>query len=751
MIGRTISHYRIVAKLGAGGMGVVYRAEDTRLRRPVALKFLQPSLADEAFRKRFVREAQAASAIEHPNICAVHEIGEAPDGGLFIVMPCYEGQTLEARLGQGALDIPEALEIAIQAGTGLARAHESGVVHRDLKPANLFLTADGVVKILDFGLARLEDRTQMTRTGTVAGTAAYMAPEQYRGAAVDAGADIWALGVVLYEMVTGAPAFRGEHAQALMYAVLNDDPPPMLARCPEAPVQLQALLARAMAKAPSDRPRSAAEVVAQLQEVLASLRRRAAAGAEGGSETAEAASIAVLPFVNMSPDPDNQYFGDGLAEELLNALAQIPGLRVAARTSAFRFRDAETDIREIGRQLNVGAVLEGSVRRAGDRLRVMAQLIAVKDGYHLWSERFDRKLDDIFAVQDEIAHAIVRKLEVELTGPRDQVLVARATENLDAYNAFLEARFHLYKLTPEGWARSLELFHEAIRLDPAYAAPHGMLAMLYGSQAWWGGAAPTEAMAAARSAAERALALDPDCTSALAALGICVWTFDRDPLAAERIMRRALILEPGSAQTLVNLAMLLNGEGRYREAAVTARLALKADPLSSLTIAWTGAALSAAGESAESFATFRRGIELDPQHWQIRLHLGVACLRYERDEEALATLERARDLSGGASVVLATLAMCLHLLGRTDEADGLTERLHRNREHEYVPPSFFAWIAVARGEPDAALPHLEQALRERDIWIVTNPWFGDRISLRGPEVDRLLAAAGLGPTGAGGS
>jgi TolB-like protein/tetratricopeptide (TPR) repeat protein len=754
MIGQTISHYRIMSKLGEGGMGVVYRAEDLSLGRHVALKFIQPGLADEKTRQRFMREAQAASAIDHPNICAIHEIGEAPDGRLFLVMPCYQGESLRTRLSRGALPVDEALEIAVQAGAGLERAHRAGIVHRDIKPANLLLTADGLVKILDFGLARLGGRTRLTRSRSIVGTVAYMAPEQVRGGDVDHRADLWALGVLLYEMLAGEPPFQAEHEQALMYAILNQEPLPIRRRRSESPLELEHLLAKALAKSPDERYRGAARLTGELRVLQERLGARALPAADGEPASADAMTaeygdaervpaVAVLPFVSMSADPEDQYFGDGLAEELINALAQVGGLRVVARTSAFRFRGSDVDIREIGEKLNVAAVLEGSVRRAGDRLRVTAQLIDVRDGYHLWSERYDRRLEDIFEVQDEITRAIVQKLEVKLLGRKDRQFVRRHTSNVEAYNAFLKARYSLHKLTPEGWAQCHELLQEAIALDPEFALPYEVLSDAYGSQAWWGGAAPWEAMPKVRRAAERALALDAGLALAHNNLGLYSWLYDRDLAAAERSMRESVALDPNDAQCRIAFGLLLSVLSQYREAIEHGRAALKLDPLSALIAAWGGAVLSCAGQPEEAVAVFERGIELDPGHWQLHFHYGGCLLYLERDEAAAASLERAVELSGGAAVAVAFLAMAQHLCGLHEKAEQMTSELRERAGREYVSPCFFGWLCVTRGEPAAALPYLEQALKDRDIYVATNGLWAPRIRMRGPEVEARLAEAGL--------
>ena len=742
MLGKTISHYRIIEKLGEGGMGVVYKAEDTKLRRPVALKFLPPELTRDAKAKeRFVHEAQAASALDHPNICTIHEIDETNEGQTFIAMACYEGESLKTKIERGPLKLNEVLDIAVQIAQGLVKAHEQKIIHRDIKPANVLITRDGLVKIVDFGLAKLSGRTKLTRAGTTPGTVSYMSPEQLRGGDIDQRSDIWALGVVLYEMVTGEAPFTGDYEQAVNYSIMNEAPRPIRTLCPDAPVEAERLIEKTLSKDPNGRYQKTTELLRALQ----SLKKRLESSSVdlAGSDAIGVPSIAVLPFVNMSPDPENQYFGDGLAEELINALAQLKGVRVAARTSAFRFRGGNVDIREIGEKLNVGTVLEGSVRKAGNRLRITAQLIKIEDGYHVWSERFDREMKDIFDIQDEITRAIVDRLRVELVGSKDRPLVSSCTENLEAYSAFLQGRFYWNSLTPEGWTRSFELFQRAIELDPMFALPHAWLSVYYGSQAFWGNVALKEVAPKARAAAQRALALDDSLGFAHGDLAWAFWFIDWDFRAAEREFKRAFELDPGSALGRTNYALFLACRGRKEDAVREARLCLKLDPLSSLVAAWSAGALYGVGEIEESIDTSLKAIAMDPDHWQSYLHLGMAYLHASMVEKATAAWEKAVDLSGGSSATLAWLAAAYYLMGKNREADKLIDRLDERAKQTYVPPMFFAWISVARGEPKAALAYVKHAIQERDCFLDFNNIVPPQMRAGGPEVDALLEKAGL--------
>ena len=722
--GTRIGIYEILSPLGAGSMGIVYRARDTGLDRVVALKFLPPELNRNSEAKaRFLQEARVASSIDHPNICTIYEVGEAPgaesdtaaqadEAQVFIAMAHYDGETLKQRLEHGPLAVDEAVDIAIQVAQGLGKAHAAGIVHRDIKPANLIVTTDGLVKILDFGIAKLVDDVGLTQTGMTLGTVAYMSPEQAGGAEVDGRSDLWALGVVLYEMLAGRTPFVGDGPQAVIHNLLNTEPVPLRGSWSTLPASVGPLVRRALSKDPDQRHQQASALVDALQTV----RDELATAATQLSDTARRAtpSIAVLPFSNMSPDPDQEYFCDGLAEELIDALARLRGLKVVARTSAFKFKGQADDIRLIGEQLDVKTLLEGSVRKAGNRLRITAQLVSVSDGYHLWSQRYDRTMDDVFAVQEEIAQTIVQKLKVKLVGEPDAPLVKVPTTNLEAYNLFLQGRHHAQRLTRQGFGRAVECFEAALALEPDYVLAHAGVGYVNGVRSILGFVAPTEAMPKAREAAERALSLDADCGEARVSLALVRGWYDWDWLGAERDLRRAIELSPGSADAHTGYGEFLCSRGRLDESIAAAARGVELDPLSLQGNRILAVTLQCAGRFDEAADLCRKVLDLEPRYFAARWHLAQALLSSGRAEDAVSVLETGREDAGGEPLTEAILGACYAAVGRVEAAREVLAALTRRRAEGYLSANCIALVQAALGEADAAMEWLEQAYRDRD-------------------------------------
>jgi serine/threonine protein kinase/tetratricopeptide (TPR) repeat protein len=722
MIGETVSHYRILEKLGEGGMGVVYKAEDTRLGRTVALKFLPVSLTtDPDAKERFVREARAASALDHPNICTIHEIDETDDGQMFICMSCYEGEVLKSRIARGQLPLDEAVDIADHIARGLAKAHSRGIVHRDVKPANVLVTEDGEVKLLDFGLAKLADQTGTTKIGTKIGTARYVSPEQARGQEVDHRTDIWSLGVVLYEMLAGVPPFQSTNEQALIYAVVNEEPRPVGDLRHETPPELTQVVQRAMSKDPSFRHEDAESFLADLRSAAESL----GAPAEGTRRVVHSLpSIAVLPFVDMSPEGDQEYFCDGMAEELINGLTGIERLQVASRTSAFQFKGTGHDVRAIGRELKVGTVLEGSVRKAGNRLRITAQLINVADGYHLWSEKFDRDADDVFAIQDEISLAIVEKLRVKLLGDEKTRLVKRHTDDQEAYSLYLRGRYYWNRRYEGGLRKATAYFQQAIERDPGYALPYVGTADALHIMGYYGFLSPAEAFPQAKAAAMKALEIDDSLGEAHAALGWIGTFYDWDWDAAERRYARALELSPRYATAHEWYALHLTAVGRFDEAIAEVRRAQALEPVSLIVNAAVGAILYLTRHHEEATEQLVRTLDMDPSFILPRVWAGDNYTCLGMYEDAIAHLRIAVDAAPDMTYALGSLGCAYALAGQRDEARAVLGRFDELARVRYVSSVHRALPHIGLGEGDRAIESFANGLAERDPlapWIRVAP------------------------------
>jgi serine/threonine protein kinase/TPR repeat protein len=715
MIGKKISHYKIIEKIGEGGMGVVYKAEDTKLKRTLVLKFLHPDLTrDTESKERFIQEAQAAAALDHPNICTVYEIDES-EGKTYIAMAYVDGQSLKEKIDTGPLGLDEALTITSQVAEGLRAAHKKGIIHRDIKPANIMLTDEGLAKIMDFGLAKLSWGVDLTKTATVMGTVAYMSPEQARGEKVDEHTDIWSLGCVLYEMLTGRRPFKSTHNQAAIYSILNEEPELISRLRKDVPARVEKILETCLQKDPLNRYRDMEALLSELK-IMEGMDKTQTMRSIPAKE--EAPSIAVLPFVNMSADPEQEYFCDGLAEELINSLTKIKNTKVVARTSAFAFKGQTIDVREIGRRLNVEKVLEGSVRKSGNKLRITAQLINVADGYHLWSEKFDREMEDIFAIQDEISLAIVDNLKVKLLKKEEEALLKRYTEDPEAYNLYLKGIYFLRMYTAEGFQEAIKYFELTLQKDPDYALAYYGLSEVFYAISYWGNVPPHEAYPKAKEFAKKAIEMDEEIGEAHAALGLVYTFYDWSWKEAERELTTALELNPSSAIIHMSYSWFLSLTEKHEEAIIGVKRAQELDPLSPLILSHIGLACIFGGQFDKAIDELKAGMILAPDFYLMHYYLGLAYRGKSMHKEAIAEMERAVDLSNAPwpALMLAANYFESNLIDRGESLlQGLEQRAHR----EYMPSLGFAYIYFLRKDLDKAYDWLERACKEKDSFL---PW-----------------------------
>jgi serine/threonine protein kinase/tetratricopeptide (TPR) repeat protein len=714
--GARLGPYEITAKLGEGGMGVVWRARDSRLGREVALKVLPEGFATDPDRlARFEREARLLAQLNHPNIAQIHGLEVSGDVRA-IVMELVEGPTLAERLAEGPMSLPEFFSVSSQMAQGLAEAHDNGIVHRDFKPQNVKIAPGGRVKVLDFGIARREavpasrgdestTLTSDTQAGAVLGTAGYMAPEQVRGEVVDTRADLFSFGCVLQEMLTGERAFARKTPIETMAAILHEAPPAPGRSRRDLPAGLDRLVGRCLEKDARNRFQSA-------RDLAFALEAASTAGAAAPPRS-RAASVAVLPFVNLGGDPENEFFADGITEDVIAHLARVRSLKVISRTSVMAFKTRDRNLREIGEKLGAATLLEGSVRRVENRVRIVAQLIDGASDEHLWAETYDRDLTDIFAIQTDVALQIAAALRAELSSEEKERVTRQPTADLEAYELYLRGRSWLTRFTLEGFRRGLANFERAIARDPGFALAHASVAQVYVEQIIQGnvGMSPEDSIRLAKEAVARALELDGELAEAHEIAGLVLFVFDFDWPRAEREILKALELSPGSADVHDHYSWLLGSLGRFDEALREVRRARELDPLSVQSDVAT--TLLRAGRFEEALEDARRSVESEPGFPRCHSNLGWALIKLGRTAEGMASLERAEELSPDSTMFLAQLGQARAMAGETDQARRILAQLHYLAKSQFVSPYHFAYVHTGLGEADAAIGWLERAFERR--------------------------------------
>lgn len=763
MIGQTVTHYRILDKIGEGGMGVVYRAEDTRLGRQVAVKFLSPRVAHESGAlERFQREARAASSLNHPHICALYDIGQHNDLP-FLVMELLDGRTLRGHIQGVPLPLDTIVDQGLQIADALDVAHGAGIVHRDVKSANIFITERGQVKMLDFGLAKLQPRpgaaaealtgSGATETGLTLGTLSSMSPEQARGDELDSRTDLFSFGVVLYEMATGREPFAGRTPALVFDALLRETPIRPSVLNPRIPAELDHIIQKALEKDRTLRYQTAAELRTDLRrlrrETDARMKahdaqtvtlpvvgapkptptpRRAGLFAALGLVVAMAAlfgywmwgaggtidSVAVLPFAVEGSAADTEYLTDGITEALINGLTQLPGLRVSARSVVFRYKSrTDTDPQQIGRDLNVRAIVTGRASVRGDRIVIQADLMNVEDGSQIWGNQYNRPAADLLAVQDEIANEVLSNLRLRLTGEQKALATRRYTDDPAAYQMYLQGRYHWNKGTIAGYRNAIEYFQQAIQKDPSYALAYAGMADSYLSLgSYW-----VEAITEAKSAAEQALRLDGTLAEAHVALGDIKLWLDWDWAAAGRQFEHGIALNPASAHAHNQYAMFLATQGRLSDALTQSRKALDLEPLSAIVNSDLGYYLLAAGQREEAITQLRKTLDLDSNSVSAHQRLGIALSETGRHPEGIAELQRALSLSENSPAVMGHIGAAYARQGNRAEAVRMLKELEALAAREYVPATALATVYAALDDRASALDALERAYQEHDFWI----------------------------------
>jgi serine/threonine protein kinase/Tfp pilus assembly protein PilF len=775
LVGKVVSHYHVVQALGRGGMGIVYRAEDTILGRQVALKFLPGEVAsDKPALERLLHEARSAATLNHPNICTIYEIGEY-EGGRFIAMELMQGETLKHRLAAAPVELKTLLEFGAQIASGLEAAHSAGIVHSDIKPANIFITRLGQAKILDFGLAKAIrwpphlssaacssdqstiDDLELIGPGVVVGTADYMSPEQVRGQQLDARSDLFSFGVVLYEMATGARPFANYSGNSVYEAILNRQPPPAAKMNPKLPHKLEEIIYKALEKDRGLRCQSAAELRADLQRLKRDFdsvgvtaaatfvrRTKIVEMTTAGKQNRAIDSLAVLPLENASGDPDTEYLSDGIAETLINSLTQLRKIRIVPRGVAFRYRGRAADTLQVGRELGVRAVLAGRMVQRGENLTVSAELVDIDREAQLWGGRYDRKMQDLFALQEELATEISEKLRLRLTGDEKKELTKRKTQNNEAYRLVLRGQHSIVKWSFDGLRTGIGFCQQAIDLDPTYASAYAWLSAAYAAQSVFGFAAASEVFPRSRSAARKAIALDDTLAEAHFSSALVLIYNDWDFANAELQLKYALERNPDWPYTYHALSTLLAVQGRLEDSIVAANRAMDLEPLSWMLNFYLGFIYYIARRFDKAIEQISKALEIDPDNLANHRYLADAYVYASQPQKAMEECERIIALGKGVMSLQLPAAVTYSKLGQLSKVRELLDQA----EKAWKPDgrsSFFIAAAEARlGDNDKAFEWLERAFQERAgllIYFKVHPMFDEL--RRDPRFEALARRIGI--------
>jgi len=813
--GYSLGHYRITSKIGAGGMGVVYLAEDTRLRRKVALKILPENIAQDSDRlRRFEQEAHSASALNHPNILTIYEFGVEGETH-FLAAEFVEGETLRGIFNQKTLKLSEVLDISIQIAGALSVAHGALIIHRDIKPENIMLRPDGFVKVLDFGLAKLVGHKPIgteqstvkqneTAKGVILGTVNYMSPEQAQGERVDERTDIFSFGVMLYEMIAGRTPFGSDSMPETFSNLMNSEPQPLMRFAANVPSELQRIVSKTLRKNKDERYQTMRDILADLKDLRETVafdersKKTPSPGAENATAILQAPagkvnsqtdetnygfarqikqrkllagsvliallvgaigfgyyflsaknsplngggkkSLAVLPFANASQDANAEYLSDGITESIINNLSQLSGLRVMSRSSAFRFKNNQTDTKNIGSQLGVESLVTGDIKQLGDKFIINVRLIDASDDSQIWGNQYVKTSADIIAAQEEIAEAVAQNLRLKLTRQTGK----NYTENAKAYELYLRGRYHYFKITDPEIRRSIDFYQQAIDVDPNYALAYAGIADAYRTLSLTGTVPSGEAMPQSKAAARKALEINPDLAEAHIALGWVEFLYDWDWSAAESDLKKAIELAPNNSGAHFAYAHFLSNTARHDEAVAEGKRARELDPLSPFVSAFEGHFLFFAGRNDEAIARLQKTLEIEPNYWLTHGVLARVYTYQKRYPEAIAEARKAKELSGGSAHTIVGLGYTLAKSGNREQAQASLTELKSLAAQTNVPAISFATIYNGLGDREESLKYLEKSFQERDsmlLFIKIDPVWDD--FRNDPRFQELLRKVGF--------